>query len=220
MTTADSRIVGICIAAGASTRMGRPKALLDCGGETAAARALESLTLGGCDEIVLVLGAEAESIRAAISPARAARIVENRNWAEGRTGSVQTGIRAGPRAAAYVLLPVDHILVTFLDVGVLVGALRTAEPPRPRVIRTEYLATVPPFEEHPEPRLRKTGHPILFDATVAEAVLAAGPDDPLRDVLRPYAGRTTTVRAGHGVVVNVDTPEDYAAIVWGRSEEE
>ena len=69
--------------------------------------------------------------------------------------------------------------------------------PRPPVVRTAHDG--------------RGGHPILFDAAVADEVRALGPDAPLRDALRPRRDETVTVPGSPGVLVNVDTPGDYAA---------
>jgi len=200
-------IAGICIAAGASTRMGRPKALLEYGGRgrTGAEIALASLAGGGGDDpVVLVIGADAEAIRrAALILPVGTLVIENAGWEAGRTGSIQAGLAAAPTADAYVILPVDHPLVVPADVAALVEAWRGAAGGGPRRRRRIGVVRV----EHGG----RGGHPILFDAGVAEEVRALAPDAPLRDVIRAHLhrDRETVVRGSPGVLVNVDTPEDY-----------
>jgi nicotine blue oxidoreductase len=62
-------IAGIILAAGASSRMGTPKALLDFRGETFLGRLMRVLG-GACDPVIVALGYHADQIRAAASPIR------------------------------------------------------------------------------------------------------------------------------------------------------
>ena len=57
----DPTAIGLLLAAGAGTRMGRPKALvLDDEGRPWLHRAIDALRDGGCDHVIVVLGARAE----------------------------------------------------------------------------------------------------------------------------------------------------------------
>src|SRR5215471_3780930 len=121
------RATGVLLAAGASRRMGSHKALLRTKGVSFAAHGVE-LLWSGCDSAVVVLGAHAARIRAAIEAdlgrraakraSRAAagrarleaRLVTNRAWARGMFGSVRLGLRAALsfEPDAVLVLPVDH----------------------------------------------------------------------------------------------------------------
>jgi molybdenum cofactor cytidylyltransferase len=84
---------GIVLAAGASRRMGSPKQLLPMGGRPL----LEAVVAAACasrlDEVVVVLGANAEAIRSAVAWGRA-RTVVNDEHAQGMSTSLQAGVRA------------------------------------------------------------------------------------------------------------------------------
>ena len=91
------KTAGIVLAAGASQRMGFPKALLrGADGVPLAARQARLLRAGGCEPVVVVVGAEAARVRAALP--EDVTVVENARWAEGRATSLQAGLRAGLRA--------------------------------------------------------------------------------------------------------------------------
>ena len=109
------------LAAGASQRMGSPKALL-CGadGIPLAARQADVLRAGGCDVVVVVLGARAEEVRRAL-PERVVT-VENPRWAQGRATSLQAGVGAFPEADGFLFLPVDAVGVKVETIRVLLAA--------------------------------------------------------------------------------------------------
>src|SRR6185436_6314656 len=93
----------IVLAAGASSRMGQPKALLPVGGRPAVEVVCATLRDGGADEIVVVVGKHAAEIRAG-ADLRNVRVVDNARWESGRTSSVQAGLAAISPAAEWTLL--------------------------------------------------------------------------------------------------------------------
>ena len=104
---------GLVLAAGAGTRYGGPKALArDADGVPWVARVVGALRDGGCDDVLVVLGAGADRARALV-PGDAV-VVEARDWALGLASSlaaaldvVLDGVRAGAGADALVIAPVD-----------------------------------------------------------------------------------------------------------------
>lgn len=101
-------IQGVLLAAGAGRRMGRPKALLlDEAGEPWLLHAVEALRGGGCEEVVVVLGAAAdEAIR--LLDGAGVDVVVAPDWAEGMGASLRAGLRAlDPRADVAVVSLVD-----------------------------------------------------------------------------------------------------------------
>jgi len=99
--------VGMVLAAGASSRMGRPKALLPAQSGLPMARAqADLLRAGGCGRVVVVLGADAERIRPSLA---GCDVVLNPDWEKGRFTSVQTGLRALGDFDGCVILPVDAV---------------------------------------------------------------------------------------------------------------
>lgn len=78
--------------------MGAPKALLpDAHGRTLVARAVRALIEGGCDGVLVVTGAETESIRRALRDEASAlpwRVVPNAGWQGGMGTSIATGVTA------------------------------------------------------------------------------------------------------------------------------
>ncbi|MGW6229093.1 nucleotidyltransferase family protein, partial [Cellulosimicrobium cellulans] len=103
--------VAVLLAAGAGTRLGRgPKALLPHGGGTLVEHATAVLLAGGCDAVVVVLGAEAERVRSGsrLDDPRV-RVVDNPGWSSGMASSLRVGV-----AAALALAPA-RVVVAHVD---------------------------------------------------------------------------------------------------------
>ena len=86
MTTA-----ALVLAAGASTRLGRPKQLVRVAGETLLERAVRVAGEAGCEPIVVVLGAGAKAVAEACD-LRRAWVVVNAAWSEGMGSSIRAGV--------------------------------------------------------------------------------------------------------------------------------
>lgn len=84
---------GLLLAAGAGTRMGRPKALVrDADGTSWLQRSVEVLRAGGCSEVTVVLGAGADQARGLVPDGVAVVVADD--WAEGMGASLRAGLRA------------------------------------------------------------------------------------------------------------------------------
>lgn len=112
-------VAGVVLAAGAGTRFGMPKVLAEEGDWLA--RAVRALAAGGCDEVLVVLGAAVVDVPA---PARA--VVADR-WAEGMSESVRRGLGAAGAADWVVLHTVDTPDVGADVVARVLGAARAAD---------------------------------------------------------------------------------------------
>lgn len=116
---AGMKHVGLVLAAGASSRMGRPKALLLAdGGKPLAAVQAALLRAGGCTRVVIVLGSAFDRIAPALA---GEEVVRNPDWEQGRFTSVQAGLRALGDFDGCVILPVDAVGLQADTVRALLG---------------------------------------------------------------------------------------------------
>lgn len=111
-------VAGLLLAAGSGRRYGRPKALVEWDGALLVERGLATLRAGGCDPVVVVLGAAAEEVRAR-AELSGARVSVNADWAAGMGGSLRTGL------ASLAESDVTAVVVLLVDTpGVTAGAVR------------------------------------------------------------------------------------------------
>ncbi len=149
----------------------------------------------GADPIVIVLGCHAEAIARGCDLS-GARVVMNADYESGQTSSVKSGLRAlDEHATAFLLLPVDHALVTTNVIDSLID--RFKQQPDAAGI---YLPT-----HH-----GKHGHPALFGADYIEQILALPCDIGANQVVAQNRHHIVEVPANDPwVLFDIDTEEDY-----------
>jgi molybdenum cofactor cytidylyltransferase len=187
---------GIILAAGQSSRMGTDKALLPYGGSSFLEH-LVNLLRPRVAPVVVVLGHNAEEIRAALSVP--CEVVINTNYLAGQLSSLQAGIRALPAdsPAALVAL-VDHPAIAAATVDALLERFESAAP----------AVLIPRYQG-------RRGHPVLFSRAVLEELLALPPSATAKQVVNAREAAYLEVD-DPGVLRDVDTPADYSALVEDR----
>ncbi|MEM9453459.1 MAG: nucleotidyltransferase family protein [Myxococcota bacterium] len=187
-------LAAVVLAAGASTRMGRPKALLRWRGRPFVRHAVEQAHAAGASPVVVVEGA----VPLPEVALGGARRVHNEAWAEGPLGSLQMGLRAlldtGCTEAGVLVLTVDRPHVRESTLRELVAAVRD----EPRAIW--------------QPRHHdRRGHPIIYPADLVPALVELAPPQTPRTLLaRPEvaARRRSLAVEDPAVLDNLDRPED------------
>jgi len=187
----------IILAAGESSRMGSPKALLAYGRSTFLETICRRLWEAGVDEVIVVLGARADSVRKGVALERE-KVVTNSDFAKGQLSSLQCGLRAIDRRS-------DGALVTLVDHPfVRESTYRTL---RERWKRVPDRIVVARYQGH-------GGHPVIFPRIVFEELMEAPLKDGARSVLKKDERRVVGVDLDDaGIVADVDAPEDYRKYV-------
>ena len=186
----------LLLAAGASTRMGRPKQLLPYRGRTLLRHAAETAVASGCAPVVLVTGALHQELLAEVAglPIQA---INNEKWESGMASSIQAGLAAvapaQPRAVLIMLT--DQPLVTPGLLQQLVAQQQHTQAP---IVAAAYGDTL--------------GVPALFARALLPALLQL---QGQQGAVRLIAGQGAAVGrvdfpAG---LLDVDTPEQYAALL-------
>ncbi len=127
------RFYGIVLAAGASTRMGQPKALLTtANGVPLVMKQAEILKQAGAEHCCMVLGYKANTIQKQLKKFDGTMVI-NPRWSEGRLTSFQAGLGTVPDGWGAILLPVDAagILPDTLHALAMAGHQRNAACLRP-----------------------------------------------------------------------------------------
>ena len=178
-------LAAIILAAGESTRMGRPKALLPWGGTTLIDWQVRQMSLADVDDVVVVLGHEAEVTGPAVT--ERCRVVVNEAYQEGRASSLRLGAATLTDATeAILVLGVDQPRPDWISARLIDTWRRTAA-----------AIVVPSFEG-------RRGHPVLVDASLVGELRSVRDDTlGLRAVLDRHEQRTVLVPID-SLAVNVD----------------
>ena len=188
---------GVIPSAGASVRMGRPKAMLRLEGETFLQKTVRTLQSGGCDPVLVVV-AEGEEQLAKEAERAGARALFNPDPGEGPITSLRVAIEElGDSVSGLAYLPVDHPMVRPETVAKLLAAARGAAAP----------LTVPMHQG-------KRGHPSVFGSALFAELTDPSLEGGARTVVHRHLERALLVDVDDaGVLTDIDTPEAYAAVL-------
>jgi molybdenum cofactor cytidylyltransferase len=189
-------IPAVVLAAGTSSRMGRSKATLPLrGGDTFLSRIVRTFLEAGIDEVVVVVGHEAEMVMSAFGQSGlTARFVVNPDFPQGQFSSILAGLEAidRPGTAAMLMTLVDVPLVKATTVRAVIDAYRRTGAP---IVRPT--------------RATRHGHPVLIDRSVFAALRAADRAAGAKPVVRAYASAAGDIEImDEGAFADFDTPED------------
>jgi molybdenum cofactor cytidylyltransferase len=195
-TRIESRVGAIVLAAGSSSRMGEAKQLLPLADSTVLERTLGNLIDSNVDEIVLVLGSSAETIRERLaeSPMRHVRILVNPDYGEGLTTSLRAGLAIldkNIKAALIVLADQPFVRAETFD----------------RIIEqyrcSDAQIVIPMFQGF-------RGNPVLLDRSVFLEVMALRGDIGCRAIFRNHLDRIVKPEVNDvGILLDIDNKDDY-----------
>ena len=192
-----AQVAAIVLAAGGSERMGQPKQLLPIGGQPMVRLVTEAVAATGLAQVVVVTGADAEAVEAALA-GLPADIVANESWAEGMSSSMRAGLRAlRPGIQAVLLVLGDQPALTTDLLQLLVARYRATGAP-----------IVAPFYHG------QRGNPVLFDRVLFPELLAVEGDRGGRLLIVRHEEQVEWVKVDDpAVIMDIDSPEDYEEIL-------
>ena len=188
-------ISAIVLAAGESRRMGRAKQLLEWEGKSLLDRVLENLQGSRVDEVILVLGHEAEEIRKKVDTC-GARVVINNGYKEGMITSIHQGLKVlSEKAEAFFIVLADQPGIGPEIFNRLISEWQKTIPLR-KIILPTYRG--------------RRGHPALFSVKYREEALRLKGEVGLRQILLEHPEDIVTVELNAASILqDIDTPEDY-----------
>lgn len=196
-------IVAVILSAGESSRMGRPKALLPIDGVRFVEKIVSTLKSTDVGNIIVVLGHNAEEIRRKISDLPVTILI-NHDYKQGQLSSLQVAIRLLESSGT----PVDGILVHLVDHPYIEAKLVNLM--IDRFYETKKLIVVPRFQD-------RRGHPVIFARALFSELLAAGTDQGAKPVVHAHRDDTLEIDTDDkGVLIDIDTPEEYRLHVKGN----
>jgi molybdenum cofactor cytidylyltransferase len=186
-------VAAILLAAGKSQRMGSCKQLLPLGEKTVIIRCLEALITGGADEITVVVSKTGDEVVKAVQH-YPVKIVVNPESAGDMASSVRAGRDALTAEASGVIVSLcDYPLVSMQTISRLIGEHGNFPG---KII-------IPCHQE-------RRGHPLLFPRAILNELIN---DLILRDLVRQEPERILCLNVNDpGVLLDMDTPEDYRHI--------
>ena len=185
-------VLGLVLAAGGSTRMGRPKQLAELEGRPLLAHVLAALEEAPVDRVVVALGGAATEVLDRVGLGRAEPLVVE-GWAAGMGQVLATTLaEAGGGWAAVVVLLGDQPLVSGRAVARVVEAWRSGAGP---VVTATYGG--------------RPGHPKLFDRRLLPDLLRLTGDAGARDLVAAHPDWVHQVEVGGlGSDADVDVEAD------------
>jgi len=188
----------IVLAAGESTRMGRPKALLDWHGKPLIEHVLQTAREGGCSKSLVVLGRDATAIMANADLGDATVLI-NPDPGQGQISSTRLGMQNLDFSTdCGVIWPVDCPLVQAGDVRALIESYARW--------RINLMRIFMPTHQG------KRGHPMLVDIGFRQLFMELPAGATARKVIDDNHTQVKEVPSNNpGVLVDIDTPEEYQA---------
>ncbi|MGP8070100.1 MAG: NTP transferase domain-containing protein [Candidatus Bathyarchaeia archaeon] len=184
----------IVLAAGKSTRMhGKNKLLTKIQGTPMIRRVVQATLESKVDEVIVVLGAEADKVRKILTDLPC-RLVVNKNYAKGQSSSVKAGLsEISPMTRAVLVLPGD---VAMIDCRSINMVIEEYERGGHSIVIAAYKGA--------------SGHPILFDKQLFSEIEQINEQTfGLKSVVKGHEGDVYLVETNSSnALKDVDTPED------------
>ena len=191
---AETFITGLVLGAGGSRRLGRPKQLLPYGERTLLEHTLDTARQCGFDQIVVPIGGAADEVRRRVDLS-GTDVVVNYDYGEGCSSSIAAALETvDVRCQVLVLMLGDQPGVTPAIVGALLAG------------RGDAPLAVCAYDDG-------RGHPLAFDRRTFSQLADLHGDKGVWRLLDERAEEVVEVRIAGNVPLDVDTPDDYQAVL-------
>ncbi len=191
----DRFVTGLVLAAGGSRRLGEPKQLLPYGSGTLLDHTLDTARASGLDQLIVALGGSSTEVGRRVDLS-GTEVVENRDYGEGCSSSIAAGLGAvDPRAELLVLILGDQPGVTAATVRALIGGSGEG---------TMLAACL--YDDG-------RGHPLAFGRALFPELGELHGDKAVWKLLDRRADEVVEVRVAGSIPPDVDTREDYEALL-------
>ncbi len=188
----------VLLAAGASSRMGRPKQLLMYQGKTLLDHAISSAKNSKAKSIVLVIGANEDAIVQSVVAPRIT-IVQNKSWEQGMATSIKTGLQKilteKPGIESVIFMACDQPFVTADLLNKLIDSYVQTQKP---IIASSYG--------------NSAGIPALFDKTIFAALMKLTGDKGAKKIINQHPDLVYSIEFPLGNN-DIDTLSDYEQLV-------
>jgi len=196
---APTQTTAIVLAAGASSRMGRPKALVEVGGRRMLDRTLSNLREAGVSRVVVVLGSHAADVRNSVDLASTV-VVENPRFSEGLSSSLRLGLRAAKADSRHAMIVLAD--QPFVSPATFASLIRRAGQGDGTIFIPTYKGV--------------RGNPVLFETRLAPEMEEIEGDVGCRAM---FPNHTTEIREvpvdDPGILVDIDTESELGVVESG-----
>ncbi|CAH0272934.1 Nicotine blue oxidoreductase [Pedobacter sp. Bi27] len=188
----------IILAAGSSSRLGRPKQLLDYKGKTLLQTIINEALETSCRPVITVLGANAKEI-ASQHQHDQVNFVINESWENGMASSIVAGlsaiIRNNSEIESIIIAVADQAFIKMSNFNNLIEKQKETGK---NIIASTYSETI--------------GTPVLFKKDYFEALLSLTGAEGAKKILKQYPQDVETVVFEHGEI-DIDTETDYNNLI-------
>src|SRR6266853_164026 len=199
------KIGAVILAAGESSRFGRPKQLLQFRGKSLVRRVVDAAKDANCSAIVVVLGSKREQIERELGETDAI-VAENQDWRRGIGSSIRVGVESAvnqaPDIEAIVLLTCDQPFVKTDTIECLIAMREKTEK---AIVASSYSGTL--------------GVPALFDRSCFQELLALNDASGAKAIIVSNRERVAEFPFPQGKI-DIDTVEDLEQLAPRRQRRE